>query len=154
MFGTFAFSDYPFATQDVTNIVIPPLVEVLGGGSFARKKKKYKLYEIFGKTYSLTESEYQHYLLQRKKYKEKVEIIDNTIVETKQEVSLNELVKLYGRPIDKINKLEIPFISQYDNESYYNYLLNKLKEINIKRKKRMQDDNIAIEMLLISGYIF
>lgn len=159
MFATFTFAEVPFAVAQDTGdqpIVITPV-----GGSFAvRNKKKYKLYEIFGRLYRLTEKEYEAYLYQRKLFQESIdskteeEILDT--VEDAYETGFTHLADIIAKPEFKIYDVSIPLSPYKENTWLYEVALKRLDAINKEkaRKKALREaqirfeDELIIEMLM------
>lgn len=163
MFGVFTFAYAPFATISEVGLAPIPNIEVKGG-YVTKGKKKYKTYTIFGKSYQLTEKEYEAYCLQRDSLqkqldnKNKEELFD--IIEDSVEDDNIVLSDLISNPVFKINHLDIPLFDYKPNDGLMEIAIKQLLEINrqkaiTKEKKRIQnliDDELIIEMLLTNVF--
>lgn len=167
MFATFTYAEVTFAAQDGTPAF--PFPGGGGSGNFAvsvSRKKEYKTYTIFGKTYRLTEKEYEAYIAQRKAFEASIK--DKTdddlfdIVEDAYEgvSGLKHLADMIVHPIFTIKSLDIPLVDYQPDEMLQEVAVKRLLRINREKarlkaiadeKQRIQnliDDEIMLEMIL------
>jgi hypothetical protein len=153
--GSAAFAEETFA--DLLEFITPPPIGTIVGG-FSKGKKKYNNYTIFGKTYQLTEKEYQLYLAQRKAFEDSIknktddELYD--IVESSvKKHSTTKLFDLIRKPIIEINKLDIPLSNIKFDDKFEKIALQRIEAIKQEKKRlfniKLDQDEEDLAMIMM-----